>query len=127
MELGWGMEGYMELKVPVLKGSLEPARAGPGVGAGPGVPGEPMLDTAPDPPDPSCGGSALLLPPGRFWLRSFSSRRHLARRLENHTCKHCDYCDQTHKKIALYSKDTNKGSFSVNNIFMKVKCFVSTK
>ena len=105
MELGWGMEGYMELKVPVLKGSLEPARAGPGVGAGPGVPGEPMLDTAPDPPDPSCGGSALLLPPGRFWLRSFSSRRHLARRLENHTCKHCDYCDYCDRyKLFLVSR-----------------------
>ena len=35
MELGCGMEGYIELK-PVLKGSLD---TGPGVGAGPGVPG----------------------------------------------------------------------------------------
>ena len=63
---------------PVLKGSLE---TGPGVGAGPGVPGLPSMEeelvvVLGSPP----------VEPGRFWVRSFSSRRHLARRFENHTC-----------------------------------------
>ena len=77
MELGCGMEGYIELK-PVLKGSLE---TGPGVGVGPGVPGDPSMDPVFVP----LLGSTLLLP-GRFWFLSFSSLRHLARRLENQTC-----------------------------------------
>ena len=79
MELGCGMEGYMELK-PVLKGSRE---TGPGVGAGPGVPGEPSMELLVVVP---LLGSRLPLP-GRFWFLSFSSLRHLARRLENQTCK----------------------------------------
>ena len=78
MELGCGMEGYMELK-PVLKGNLE---TGPGVGAGPGVPGDPSMD----PEFVPLLGSTLVLP-GRFWFLSFSSLLHLARRLENQTCK----------------------------------------
>ena len=78
MELGCGMEGYIELK-PVLKGSLE---TGPGVGAGPGVPGDPSMDPELVP----LLGSTLLLP-GLFWFLSFSSLLHLARRLENQTCK----------------------------------------
>ena len=78
MELGCGMEGYMELK-PVLKGNLE---TGPGVGAGPGVPGDPSMDPVFVP----LLGSTLLLP-GLFWFLSFSSLLHLARRLENQTCK----------------------------------------
>ena len=78
MELGCGMEGYIELK-PVLKGSRE---TGPGVGAGPGVPGDPSMDPLAVP----LLGSTLLLP-GRFWFLSFSSLLHLARRLENQTCK----------------------------------------
>ena len=77
MELGCGMEGYIELK-PVLKGNLE---TGPGVGAGPGVPGDPSMDPELVP----LLGSTLLLP-GLFWFLSFSSLRHLARRLENQTC-----------------------------------------
>ena len=72
------MEGYIELK-PVLKGSLE---TGPGVGAGPGVPGDPSMDPELVP----LLGSTLLLP-GLFWFLSFSSLLHLARRLENQTCK----------------------------------------
>ena len=80
MELGCGMEGYMLLK-PVLKGSLE---TGPGVGVGPGVPGEPSIELLVVP----LLGSTLLLP-GRFWFLNFSSLLHLARRLENQTCKHC--------------------------------------
>ena len=80
MELGWGMEGYMELK-PVLKGSLE---TGPGVGAGPGVPGDPSMELLPVP----LLVSTLPLP-GLFWFLSFSSLLHLARLLENQTCKHC--------------------------------------
>ena len=84
MELGWGMEGYMELK-PVLKGNLD---TGPGVGVGPGVPGDPsMLPPLPPPPPPLLG-STLLLPPGLFWFLSFSSLLHFALLLENHTCKH---------------------------------------
>ena len=78
MELGCGMEGYIELK-PVLKGNLE---TGPGVGVGPGVPGDPNMDPLFVP----LLGSTLLLP-GRFWFLSFSSLLHLARRLENQTCK----------------------------------------
>ena len=35
------MDGYMELNPAVLKGSLV---TGPGVGAGPGVPGEPSIE-----------------------------------------------------------------------------------
>ena len=75
---GCGMEGYMLLK-PGLKGSLE---TGPGVGAGPGVPGLPSIEEE----LVVVLGSPPVLP-GRFWVRSFSSRLHLARRLENHTCK----------------------------------------
>lgn len=80
MELGCGMEGYIELK-PVLKGSL-----GPGVGAGPGVPGEPSMEPL-LPPEPGAG-STEEAPPGLFWFLSFSSLLHLARRLENQTCTH---------------------------------------
>ena len=72
------MEGYMELK-PVLKGSLD---TGPGVGVGPGVPGEPSMELLV--PVPLLGSTLLL--PGRFWFLSFSSRLHFARRLENQTC-----------------------------------------
>ena len=78
------MEGYIELK-PVLKGSLE---TGPGVGAGPGVPGEPNMEPL-LPPEPGApAGSTEEAPPGLFWFRSFSSLLHLARRLENQTCTH---------------------------------------
>ena len=51
-------------------------------GAGPGVPGDPSMDPVFVP----LLGSTLLLP-GRFWFLSFSSLLHLARRLENQTCK----------------------------------------
>jgi hypothetical protein len=40
-----------------------------------------VLPPLPPPPPPP----TLLLPGSRFWFRSFSSRRHLARRLENQT------------------------------------------
>ena len=84
MELGCGMEGYIELK-PVLKGSLD---TGPGVGAGPGVPGEPSMEPL-LPPEPGApAGSTEEAPPGLFWFLSFSSLLHLARRLENQTCTH---------------------------------------
>lgn len=87
MELGCGMDEYMELK-PVLKGSLE---TGPGVGVGPGVPGDPSmlppLPPLPPPVLPPVLGSTLLLP-GLFWFLSFSSRLHFALLLENQTCKH---------------------------------------
>ena len=83
--MGCGMEGYIELN-PVLNGNLD---TGPGVGVGPGVPGEPsMLEL---PPEAPLDGSTLLAPPGRFWFLNFSSRLHLARLFENHTCKHCCY------------------------------------
>ena len=64
MELGWGMEGYMLLN-PALKGSLD---TGPGVGVGPGVPGDPsILPPLPALPPPlPLLGSTLLLPPGLF-------------------------------------------------------------
>ena len=55
----------MELK-PVLKGSRE---TGPGVGGGPGVPGEPSMELLVVVP---LLGSRLLLP-GLFWFLSFSS------------------------------------------------------
>ena len=62
MELGCGMEGYMELK-PVLKGNLD---TGPGVGVGPGVPGDPSMLPPPPPLLPPVPGSTLELPPGLF-------------------------------------------------------------
>ena len=56
------MEGYMELK-PVLKGNLD---TGPGVGVGPGVPGDPSMLPPPPPLLPPVPGSTLELPPGLF-------------------------------------------------------------
>ena len=78
----------MELK-PELKGSL--ATGGPGVGMGPGVAGEPSMPPgvgvcSPPGLPPLVPLPLLPPPPPRpFWLRSFSSRRHFARRLENQT------------------------------------------
>jgi len=67
--MGCGMEGYMELNPAGLMGSLVAAAAAAAAAA--------ALD------------GVLELPTGsteRRWLRSFSSRRHLALRLLNHTC-----------------------------------------
>ena len=86
------MDGYMELN-PVLNGNLE---TGPGVGVGPGVPGEPSMLELPGVP---LDGSTLLAPPGRFWFLSFSSLLHLARLFENHTCKHCCYLKYRRKYL----------------------------
>lgn len=134
LPIGWGIEGYIELKLD-WKGSLDAMAAAVTDevgGVGPGVRGEsdpvpptppfegpfktllsvPLWDVAPLPPlllllfkPPSlesvvppelppppplttapvvelCDGGAL---GSRFWLRSFSSRRHLALRFENQT------------------------------------------
>lgn len=68
--MGWGIEEYIVLK-PAFKGILGVA----GVAAGGAE--EPLL--APLAP-PTTASTEV-----RLWLRNFSSRRHLARLLLNHT------------------------------------------
>ena len=75
----------MELK-PELKGRR--ATGGPGVGMGPGVAGEPSIPPGVGVCSPGFPPPPPFVPPPPprpFWLRSFSSRRHFARRLENQT------------------------------------------
>ena len=54
--------------------------------AEPPAPPPPPLAAPPVPPPALAAEDPPELPLSLFWLRSFSSRRHLARRFENQTC-----------------------------------------